>query len=377
MKKSAWGRSKAPWLVTALLLASVGPQVAAQNEPITLNFYSEGDVNVQDLWQKTLIPMYQKAHPNIKINLVFSAHGTSSQSTLDRMAGAQKANKPSGVDLLEGNVPDAGEAGLLEKLDTRKVPLLSRVEPNTLARAQSYGVPYRGSSVVLAYDSNRVKNPPQTLDALIAWINKNPGQFTYNAPDSGGSGNAFVTRILRLGIDPASSSFFETDYDASKEKQWDKGFALLKQLAPNLYNGGQYSKNNVETLQLLGKGAIAMGPVWSDQALSYMKQGLLPPNIKLVQIRPAFYGGSSYVGVSKDSQNKQAAYDFLNWLLSSDVQAIVADQMNGYPGVRLQYMPKEVQTKYGSIAKDFSFNFSSKFNSDMNRLWYERIAGRQ
>lgn len=359
------------------MISGAVSQAEAQGKSVTLNFYSEGDVNVQDLWQKTLIPMYQKTHPNVKINLVFSAHGSAAQSTMDRMAGAQKANKPSGVDLLEGDVAGAAELGLLQKLDASKIPLLSRVEPNTLARVQSYGVPYRGSSVVMAYDSDKIKNPPRTLQGVLDWIDKNPGQFTYNAPDSGGSGNAFVTRLLRSGIAPADAGVFETGYDASKENQWDKGFETLKQLGPKLYNGGQYTKNNVETLQLLGKGAISMGPVWSDQALSYMKQGLLPPNIKLVQIEPAFYGGSSYVGVAKDSQNKPAAYDFLNWLLTSDVQGIVADQMNGYPGVKLQYMPKAVQDKYGEIAKDFSFNFSGKFGSDMNRLWYERIAGQK
>lgn len=184
-----------------------------------------------------------------------------------------------------------------------------------------------------------------------------------------------MTRLLRTGISAKDSDLFETDYDPAMEKQWDKGFATLKALAPKLYGGGQYSKNNVETLQLLGKGAITMGPVWSDMGLSYLKQGLLPDTIKLTQIDPPLYGGASYVGVAKDSPNKAAAYAFLNWLLTPGVQAVVVDRMNGYPGVKLQYMGKDVQAKFGDIAGDFSFGFSSKFGADMNRLWYERVAG--
>lgn len=364
-------------LAGAVVLAALtlGLSVRAQAQPVTLNVYSEGDVNVQELWQKSLIPMYQKANPGVRLNLVFSSHGSGNQSTLDRMAAAQKAGKPSGVDLLEGPVADAGAAGLLSKLDATKVPNLARVDQNVLKQVQGYGVPYRGSSVVLAYDSTKVKNPPKTLAGLLDWINKNPGQFTYNTPDTGGSGNAFVTRLLRMGIAPGDADFFETDYDPAKEKQWDQGFAMLKSLAPKLYGGGQYSKNNVETLQLLGKGAISMGPVWSDMALSYLKQGLLPDTIKLTQIDPPLYGGAAYVGVAKDSPNQKAADDFLNWLLTPDVQAVVVDKMNGYPGVKLQYMGKDVQAKYGDIAKDFSFGFSSKFGSDMNRLWYDKVAG--
>ncbi|THF86758.1 extracellular solute-binding protein [Deinococcus sp. KSM4-11] len=357
-----------------LLLGAIGGVASAQ-APTTLNLYSEGDVNVKDLWEKNLIPLFQKANPTIKVNLVFSAHGANSQSTLDRMAAAKQAGKVSGVDILEGPVEDAASKGLLDKLSVQKVPLLARVSPNVLARAGSFGVPYRASSVVLAYDSSKVKTPPRTLSALIDWIGKNPGQFTYNAPDTGGSGNALVTRIMKLGIPASASTTFETDYDAGMEKYWEQGFTTLKKLAPNLYQNGQYSQNNVGTLQLLGKGAITMGPVWSDMGLSYLAQGLLPANIKLTQIDPPLSGGAAYIGVAADSANKAAAYTFLNWLLTPDVQAIVADKMNGYPGVQLKYMPAAVQQKFGDMAGDYSFGFSSKFNADMTRMWYERVAG--
>lgn len=282
-------------LLSLLLGLSLGSAASAQT---TLNLYSEGDVNVKDLWEKDLIPKFQRANPGIRVNLVFSSHGANSQSTIDRMAAAKKAGKASGVDSLEGPVDDAADKGLIEKLDTKKVPLLSRVSPTVLKRAGNYGVPYRASSVVLAYDSSKTKNPPKTLNALLDWIKKNPGQFTYNAPDTGGSGNAFVTRIVKMGIPEKDMDFFQTDYDASKETAWQKGFDTLKDLAPSLYGKGQYSQNNVGTLQLLGKGAIQMGPVWSDMALSYLSQGLLPDSIKLTQITPAMSGGAAYVGVA-------------------------------------------------------------------------------
>lgn len=364
------------FLLTLTLLSTLGA-VSAQTSQTqaSLTLYSNGDTNVKELWEKSLIPMFQAKNPGIKVSLVFAAHGSSDQATIDRMVAASKTGKTAGIDLLEGPVDLAAAANLLEKVTPASVPMLTRVAPNVLARNKSFGVPYRGSSVVLAYNSDAIKNPPRTLEALLDWIKKNPGQFTYNAPDTGGSGNAFVQRVMKMGIPASESAFFETQYDVKKENYFDKGIQTLKDIAPSLYQNGQYSQNNVGTLQLLGKGAINMGPVWSDMGLKYLKEGLLPSNIKLVQIKPAFSGGASYIGVVKDSPNKAAALKFVNWLLSPEAQAVVVNQMNGYPGVQLKYLPANERNRFGDLDDSYSFGLSGEFSSDMTRLWYERVAG--
>ncbi len=361
-------------LISSLVLLGI-TAVLAQSKTTTLNFYSSGDVNVKSLWENNLIPMYEKATPGVKINLIFSQAGTGNQATIDRLAAAKKTGQVSGVDLIEGPVGDAGDAGLLTKLDSKKIFRLTRVEENVFARLNGFGMPYRGSSVVLAYDSSKLAKPPLTVESLLAWVAKNPGQFTYNTPDTGGSGGAFVTRILRMGIESADTKTFETGYDPALVKQWDKGFDVLKNLNKSLYNNGQFAKNNAETIQLLAKGAITLGPVWSDQGLSALSNGILPANIKLAQINPPFYGGSSYLGVVADSPNQTATFRFMNWLLTEEVQTIVTEKMNGYPGIKVIFMPDAVRNKFKALAKTFSFGFSSKYVADMNRLWYEKVAG--
>ena len=42
--------------------------------------------------------------------------------------------------------------------------------------------PYRGTTVVLAYASEKVTNPPTTMDELVEWMKENPGRFAYNTP---------------------------------------------------------------------------------------------------------------------------------------------------------------------------------------------------
>ena len=67
---------------------------------------------------------------------------------------------------------------------------------------------------------------------------------------------------------------------------------------------------------------------------------------------------------------------FFNWLLTGDPQTVVVNQMNGYPGLAWKYMPDAVQTKFASLAKSYdTFSFSSKFSSDVNKQWYEKVAG--
>src|SRR5690242_6299024 len=103
-------------------------------------------------------------------------------------------------------------------------------------------------------------------------------------------------------------------------------------------------------LQTMGKGSVTMATLWSDQALSYLAQNLLPPEVKLTQIDPPFFGGAAYVGVVADSQHKEAAYAFLNWLLTPEPQQLIVETINGYPGLEWKYMPEDVQKKYADIA---------------------------
>lgn len=364
--------SSAPSQSTSTSSAACGT-----SSQVTINFYSGGDVNVHDLWANDILPVYRKMCSNVTVNLVFSEHGLGDQLTFDKIAAAKQAGKSSGVDMWEtGRTQQAGEAGLAVKVNPSEIPNLSKVSQDVLDQVGGYGVPYRGSSVVLAYNSDTVKNPPTTLDGLFQWIRQHPGQFTYNPPDTGGSGDNFVQAVLKIGISKSDLHTFQTGYDPSLEGQWSKGWDLLKQLGSDMYQGGFYPKGNVGVLQLLAKGSISMAPVWSDMALSYLAQGLLPSSIKLEQLDPPFNGGAAYIAVISDSQHKAVDYAFLNWLLTPEVQAIVINKMNGYPGVEWKYVPENVRTKFAAIAKSYSFGFSSKFGNDEHQQWYQKVAAK-
>src|SRR5919199_4030801 len=354
--------------------AAQAPTTAPAAKPTgDINLYVGGDVNIRDLWQKQLLPAYAKVKPDVKFSLVFDEHALAEQAVFDKLAAAKQAGATSGVDLWEATarLRQGGEAGLIQKLTSKEIPNLDKVPKDALDRFAGFGAPYRASSVILAYNSADVKDPPRTLDDVLNWVKSNDGKFTYNPPDKGGSGGNFVTRVLSVGIPQDQLQFFQTQYDAAKEQLWETGWQTLKDLHPHIFNNGFYPAGNVPVLQTLGKGSISMAPVWSDQSLSYLSQKLLPPEVKLTQIDPPFAGSATPLGIPSDSKNKEVLYEFLNWLLTPEPQQMIVEQINGYPGLDWKYMPQEVQQKYADVAKAYSFEFSPQFNNDRNKQWYE------
>ena len=87
-------------LVSSITAGMIVAQSLAQSaKPVTINFYSGGDVNVKNLWEVSLFPLYQKQNPNVQFNLIFSQAGAGNQAMIDRMA-AKNLVKPPGSTFL-------------------------------------------------------------------------------------------------------------------------------------------------------------------------------------------------------------------------------------------------------------------------------------
>jgi putative spermidine/putrescine transport system substrate-binding protein len=367
-------------LLALLALTGCGGSTTTGGTGVTtITLYASGDVNVKNLWQNTLIPEFKKTHKDIDIKLVFSEHGTNDTATFARLSAAISAGKDAGMDLIDAGsvVSQAAQAKLLVPITTKEVPLLNRVDDALLKQVSSLAVPYRASSVVLAYNSQNIKEPPKTLADVLAWIKANPGKFTYNSPDTGGSGSAFVQAILNSHIAADARANFNSgaEYNASLESQWKPGLDELKSLKSSIYRNGFYPNGNTAVLQLLANGSIQMAPVWSDQALTSLQQHQLPDSVKLTQIDPPFVGGPAFLGIPRTSTHIPQAETFINWLLGSDIQAKIIDAMHGYPGVQWSYVPEEVQKQYASIAHAYATDFAAKFKADMNKQWQTQVAG--
>lgn len=265
-------------------------------------------------WQDVWVPAFEKKYPDIRIKIVGDANSSADLALYDRIVAAEKAHQAPPVDMTDASIlPELVTQGYGVKVTKAEVPRLSEVYPSQMALVRYEATPFRGSAVVLAYNSAEVKHPPKTMAALLRWIEAHPGKFTYCPPSSGGSGEGFVQDVVSQDVPASQQMAFLTSYQPSLEAQWAKGFAELKAIQPDIYRHGFYPKGNTAVLDLLANGSIWMAPVWSDQSHAALASGLLPKTTKFVQLSPPMPGSPSYVMVLKGSPHEKAAFTFVNY----------------------------------------------------------------
>ena len=358
--------------------ANQAPSGSSSGSKHTLTVFVSADTNIQDLWQKTLIPAFEKANPSYSVKVDFDLHGVHDQQTVAKITAATVQKRDPGYDIVDaGFVQQLSTSGLLATATPKQIPNLSKVAEAIRKPGGANSVPYRASSVLLAYNSDKISSPPKTVDDLLAWIKANPGKFTYCSPASGGSGGAFVTTVLDKSIPSADRAKMVTSYEPNLETDWNAGWATLRSLNPYVYQQGVYPNGNNQVLDLLSSGQILMAPVWSDQFTSGVQSGQIPKNIKATQTTPSLTGGASYLGVLKASPRAKDAYKLLNWLLTPSAQASISESVAGYPVIPLKELPQSIQTEFANAQIDkLRPTYQAQMNNDMNQQWSQQVPGK-
>jgi len=346
----------------------------------TIRLYIAADTNVKDLWEKTLIPEFNKAYPDYAIEVIYDRNGANETQTLAKVVASKVTRKDPGLDLIDGGMTTTlGAAGLLWKPTTGLLPNLKNV-PTVLIKNGKNGIPYRASTVLLAYNSKNVKNPPKTLNELLTWIKANPGKFTYNAPSGGGSGSAFVQTVLDSFLTTKEIQTLQTVANKSLQAKWAKGWETLRGLNKFTYGqNGTYPINNAATLDLLSKGLVDMGPVWSDQIASAIKAGTMPKDVKTTTIsNPSFTGGPAFLGIPANSPNRNGARLLVNWVLSKTAQdLIVSGSMNGLPVIPQELLSTEVAASIADLdITTMRPGYLTANSNDMKAGWAAEVPGK-
>jgi putative spermidine/putrescine transport system substrate-binding protein len=346
-----------------------------------IDWYTSSDQNIIDFWTNIVKPKFEAANAGVTINLVDGGDSAGLQAIEARALAALASKADPQADFFEGSEarlpPGALDAGLY--VDFSKESLSNYSKLNPLAADIPQNITYRGSQVLLAYDTTKLSpdKAPKTFADLVAWIKANPGQFIYNRPDKGGSGGNFVVRAIweANGRDP---SMFKLDnYKAGdSDAMLQKGFDILKDIAPSLMDQGAYTSGNTQSIQLLSQGAVTMVPAWSDQALSAIKTGVLPDTTGLVQLSDlALAGGFTKNTIPVNGVNKALALKLQDFILSEEIQSAIITELGGFPGVSWDYVSKELHDKYKDVIPTTIPTWpGGDWDKNMKDGWYRNVA---
>ena len=352
---------------------------AAAGGKTVVTLWATGSDNVRQIFE-TLVADFNGSNEQYEVKLQFMLSGTGTQSLADMLTAAAKAKQTNtDFDLVDFSGDDWSKVTSLigaeqfVKLDAAKLPNAASVAAKSSV-APEYCQPYRGTTVILAYDSAAVPTPSATMDELVQWMKDHPGRFAYNQPGTGGAGDSFV-RSAVYNFLPEEA--FTSD-DEKWTAEWDQGFDFLKEIHQYMYTSGGsivYPAKNQGTLDLLNQGEIDMCPNWADMVLSQRAKGEIKDTIKITQIQPALTGSLQTLAIPTFGSHTEGAYAFINYMLSPRAQEIMVRDMAAIPLIDASTMDMTgYEDLQGLDVSAFRIQSIGGLSTNFNERWDNEIA---
>ncbi len=189
----------------------------------------------------------------------------------------------------------------------------------------AYESPYGKAQFVMIYDTARVPEPPRTVANLLAWIQANPGRFTYAAPPDF-TGSAFVRHVcyhVASGYE-ALLGAFDAQVFAQKVTPC---FEQLQALEASLWRAGEtYPESRARMQDLFANGEIDFDMAYNPaEASSLIAQGRYPATARTFVFDEGTIANTHYLAIAFNAGDKAGAMVVANALLSPELQLSKAD----------------------------------------------------
>ncbi|MHC1787579.1 MAG: extracellular solute-binding protein [Christensenellales bacterium] len=370
-------------LILVMVLGLFGA-AQAQGKPV-VNLWTGGSQNVSDLFTQLIATYNALPEAKTEVKLQFLLSGTGDESLTSRVGAAYLAGQTKtefdmiadNTNALQGYVDECKTDAIFLDLDFTKLPNFANVimKPSLLAGKV---LPYRGTTVVFAYDSARIPENelPHTWDGLAQWIKAHPGRFAYNEPGTGGAGTAFMqTAVYRLIEDKSARG----SSDAKWAEFWTPGMAWLADIHPFLYKSGGgvvYVAKNQGTLDLLINKEVDLIPAWADQIINNITNGTLPPTVKMYQLDDGALAGTDVsITISSIGTYAEECYDFMNFVISPEGQKICLENMKAVPVISPDLIDSDKKDLVADLkVENFAFLSIGSLGDALNTRWAEDIT---
>jgi putative spermidine/putrescine transport system substrate-binding protein len=214
---------------------------------------------------------------------------------------------------------------------------------------EGYECPWGSVQLSLIYNSEKIKNPPQTFEELRAWIKANPNRFTYDQSFTGVTFMKSLLYALGGGVQVFQGTFDTTRYREKTQLLW----AYLNDVKPFLWRRGEVYPENVAKLHLLfSNGEIDFTMSNNDAEVdNKILQGVLPKSARGLAIRDGTIANSHYQGIPFNAANKAGAMVLCNFLISPEAQYEKSKPDVWADGtvLNISALPKAWQEKFATI----------------------------
>jgi putative spermidine/putrescine transport system substrate-binding protein len=216
-------------------------------------------------------------------------------------------------------------AGDVAPVNTKLVPNYDTISPFLKDKAwnsvngQMYGIPHGWGANLLMYNTDVVKNAPDTWGAVFPGAPEYKGKVTaYDSPIYIADAALYLSKTKpELGIkDPYSLT----------EDQLNAATDLLKGQHGNI---GEYWSDYTKAVQAFESGTSVIGTSW--QVIANMLQSDNKVKIATVLPKEGSTGWSDTWMVSSKAKNPTCMYKWMDWITSPEVNAQVAEYFGEAP----------------------------------------------
>jgi putative spermidine/putrescine transport system substrate-binding protein len=343
------------------LLAGCGQaQNAASNQKNGNNIENElviaGNEDMTNIMNQTIFKRFQQKYPGIKLTFV-PGNGAETVAKVK----AQKNSPQTDVAILEVNSENDGyNNGVWASLTKKDIPNLDKVT-HKVNLPENSGVPIFYSPHVITYNKELVQS--KGLPVPTSWNDlaspKVKGYVALQDP----SGSFGRTALIMLAYANGGS-----------EKNIDPGFKKLATIAENQRT---FYKNQSFINQALKDGSAAY-TVWAlNRHYTYRAEDNLPLEY-VVPKEGVYVSDSGIATLVKGAKHPNAAKKFINFMLTDDMQKLLAEKLYLNPVTDVKLPPKFSKMldfdksnikvfNNGVIAKDFP-NWLDRFNKEITPL---------
>lgn len=327
---------RTPLLGSALLAAaSVAAQAA---DPTTMNISCYSGAYAA-AFKQHVIPQFEKDH-NVKI--IYSE--ASSEPTLTKLQ-AQKASPQIDLACISSGISAKAKGlGLLEKNDPAIVTNAEKLRAYAKDK-DGIGIAWGTLAMGISYDPEQYKEaglePPKSWNDLLN--PKNAGHLSFS--DFTGTYGPF-TLIMMAKANGGGQDNIDPGF---------KAMAEMSKLAVTIAG--------TDFTQLYSQKEIWVAP-WANSDVSTVikKTGLPLEFVFPTEGAPAIITNMAAV---KNAPNAKLAQEFLNYVLSPEVQTIIANEFNVAPTIDGLDLPKDVADRVG---------YSEEFSKRLMAFDYDKLA---